>query len=240
MRRPRLNALAAKTSAAAVVASIESAEADSDAGTVVIRVAIIRPPTRTIHRIAGPIVSRGPARGVRTGLLGLIVAGSDVAEGLRRALRRDNNRVLNPEGENLFGRDVSRVAAGQQHADDSGSCAGARSDGGALSLFMPPCRSGTDNCANAGGSTDSNRIAAFGSASVAVDQRSAERNLIAVDQRQIGKFHPQTRGSGDAPRFLRIRDPALNGLTAVRHHDAIHDDGVNQRCGKGVACLVVI
>jgi len=62
------------------------------------------------------------------------------------------------------------VAAGQQHADDSGSRSGTRADGCSLSLFMPSGRSGADDRADTGSSADSNCVAAFGSASVAVDQ----------------------------------------------------------------------
>ena len=67
-----------------------------------------------------------------------------------------------------------------------------------------------------------------------------ERDLIAVDQRQVGKFHAQTGGAGNASGFLRFRDAALNRLAAVRDYDAVHDDGINQRSGKRVASLVVI
>ena len=84
MRRSRLDALAAE--ATAVVAAVEPAEADSNAGSVVIRVAIIGSQTRAVDWIAGSVIRRRTARGVWAGLLRLIVAGSDIAEGLRCAI----------------------------------------------------------------------------------------------------------------------------------------------------------
>src|SRR5579862_3704410 len=133
-----MNALA---EASVEAAAVEPAEADSDARSVVIRVAIIIR-SRSIDRIAGTIViRRRTARGVRTGLRRLIIARSYVAEGLRRAVGRDHDRIFNPEGENLFRSNVGGLSAGQQHADDSGSRAGAGADGRALSYFMPSCRS---------------------------------------------------------------------------------------------------
>src|SRR5689334_5704862 len=106
----------AEASVTAVAATVESAEADSNAGSVVIRVAIIGSPNWTVDRIAGSIVRRRPARSILTRLLGLIVAGPNVAEGLRRALGRDHDGVLHAESENLFRGNVGRVTASKQHA----------------------------------------------------------------------------------------------------------------------------
>src|SRR6185369_15156212 len=136
----------------AVAAAVEAAEADADRGSVVIRVAvsIIRIVSRAVIAAIGTRGRRG------TWLIGglLIVVGAHIAESLRRTVGGNGYRVIHTEREHLFGMNDGGVAAGEQHADDSGGGAGTGADGRALASIVVAACSRADDGADTRGCAD--------------------------------------------------------------------------------------
>ena len=67
-----------------------------------------------------------------------------------------------------------------------------------------------------------------------------QRDLLAVDERDLRQLETELRGSGYASGFLDGRNTALNGLSAARHDKAVHHDRLREHRAKGVANLIMI
>src|SRR6185503_13478574 len=166
-------------------AAVVAAEADADAGSVVIGIAVIGAPGSIDSAI---VIRCGAAEsGLRPRLVGslLIIIRRHIAEGLRRAIGCYHDGVIHAEGQNLFGINQGGMAAGQQHSDDPGCSARAGTDSCSFAPVPGPGSARADDRADTSGRADTYRVTAFRSSSVAVYQFGFDGDLAAIDQGQI-------------------------------------------------------
>ena len=166
----------------------------------------------------------------------VVILGSHIAEGLRRAGGRDRDRSRDGERQSRFRVNDRRVIPRHQDAGDTGRGANTRADRRAGS----PTGDRADHRAD--GRRRGNRadlLTGRGRPALPADELRPDRDLRAVSQRHAGQLEREARRPIGV-RLLRFRDAAVDHLIPLRDHDAVHHDRLGQAGDERVTRLVAI
>src|ERR1035437_7533235 len=228
---------------AAAPASTADADADAEARAGAIRGVTVVSGVAVVAGVAAVIVGIRTVVGARRraashrGLHGAVVfVRSHIPESLRGASKVDVHRRVDAEGEQGFRVDHGGVAAGQQHADDTGGGARSGADGGAAS----PIGGGPDGGAYGGGGGHCGDVPAHAGLAVTADQLRLHVGLRAVGQSKSGQLQGEAAGTLRASGFHGFGHAAHYRLAALRDYHAIDHDGLRQAGVEYVALLVAV